>query len=69
MINNELILSMESKNTKEIEAAPNGEPLVYQDLNEEIHEAINDGFERIVLNDVCGQRFIGAALQGDLEIL
>ena len=69
MINNELILSMESKNTKEIEAAPNGEPLVYQDLNEEIHEAINAGFERIVLNDVCGQRFIGASLQGDLEII
>ena len=53
----------------EINAAPNGEPLKYRELNEEIHHVIKKGYNRIVLNNVCGQRFIGASLQGDLEII
>lgn len=69
MINSELVLSTEDKKLKEIEAAPEGNPLIYKDLNEEIHKALNEGFERIILNNVCGQRFIGASLQGDLEII
>lgn len=69
MINDELVLGIETKRIKEIEAAPNGEPLVYQVLNEKIHKAINNGFERIVINNVCGQRFIGASLQGNLELI
>ncbi|MFX0081873.1 MAG: hypothetical protein ACFE94_08980 [Candidatus Hodarchaeota archaeon] len=33
-----------------------------------IHNAVNNNCKKIVLNNVCGQRFIGAALQGDVEI-
>ncbi len=50
-----------------INSAPNGEPIEYKTLNEQIHEAVNSGYKKIILNDVCGQRFIGASLQGDLE--
>ena len=69
MINSEIVLGTEDKEFKEIEAAPKGNPLIYKVLNEKIHKAINEGFKRIVINDVCGQRFIGASLQGDLEII
>ncbi|MFX1411443.1 MAG: hypothetical protein ACFFA6_13915 [Promethearchaeota archaeon] len=34
-----------------------------------IHEAINNNRKKIVLNNVCGQRFIGAAIQGEIEII
>ena len=54
--------------TIEIDAAPSGEPMDYRDLNEIIHEAVDNNYKNIVLNNVCGQRFIGAALQGDLSI-
>lgn len=56
-------------NEIEINAAPNGVPLDYKHLNEQIHEAIDQGYTKIILNDVCGQRFIGASLQGDLELI
>lgn len=69
MIESSIILSKEERKTIEIEAFPNGEPLRYQELNEQIHKAIRKGYERIVLNDVCGQRFIAASLQGDLELI
>ncbi|MFX1258586.1 MAG: hypothetical protein ACFFAN_12045 [Promethearchaeota archaeon] len=65
----EIINKLENKKTIEIDAAPNGVPLTYQELNELIHQAINDGYEKLLLNDVCGQRFIGASLQGDLELI
>lgn len=52
----------------EIDAAPNGNPIDYRELNAMIHEAINANFKNIILNNVCGQRFIGAALQGDIVI-
>ena len=53
---------------KPINAAPNGVPMNYKELNEEIHRAIIEGNQRIILNDICGQRFIGASVSGDLEI-
>ena len=68
MIKSSLILSKDERKTIEIDAAPDGEPLIYQELNEKIHEAIRNGYDRLVLNDICGQRFIGAALQGEVEI-
>lgn len=59
---------MNRKKIKEINAAPEGNPLKYKILNENIHQAINEDAKKIILNNVCGQRFIGASLQGDLEI-
>lgn len=53
----------------EINAAPEDHPLDYKELNEKIHQAIDSGYKKIVLNDVCGQRFIGASLQGELELI
>jgi glutamate synthase domain-containing protein 3 len=64
-----MIQPMEDKTIIEIEAAPNGNPLNYRTLNEKIHEAIRNNYKKIILNNVCGQRFIGASLQGDLEIV
>ncbi len=55
--------------TVEIDAAPNGDPMDYKELNEMIHQAVNINCKKIILHNVCGQRFIGAALQGDIEIL
>jgi glutamate synthase domain-containing protein 3 len=59
---------MEKEKIKEINAAPEGVPLNYKELNEQIHHAINKGTKHLMLNKVCGQRFIGASLQGDLKI-
>jgi glutamate synthase domain-containing protein 3 len=53
----------------EIDAAPNENPLDYKELNENIHQAIKKGYTKIILNNVCGQRFIGASLQGNFDIL
>ncbi|MFW9940999.1 MAG: hypothetical protein ACFFFT_08155 [Candidatus Thorarchaeota archaeon] len=52
----------------EIDAAPNGDPIDYRELNSMIHDAVDKNYKKIVLNNVCGQRFIGAALQGEIEI-
>ncbi|MBY9006649.1 MAG: hypothetical protein KGD63_07810 [Candidatus Lokiarchaeota archaeon] len=60
---------MNGNNSIEIDCAPNGKPLNYKILNEEIHQVINSGYKKIILNKVCGQRFIGASLQGDLEFV
>ncbi len=54
--------------TVEINAAPNGDPMDYKELNELIHQAVNANYKKIILHNVCGQRFIGAALQGEIEI-
>ena len=51
-----------------IEAAPNRDPMDYRELNNKIHEAVGKNYKHIILNNICGQRFIGAALQGDIEI-
>ena len=69
MINSSLILSKEERKSIEIDAAPDGDPLTYQELNEKIHEVIGKGYDRLILNDVCGQRFIAASIQGDIEII
>ncbi|MFX1280110.1 MAG: hypothetical protein ACFFA3_11880 [Promethearchaeota archaeon] len=53
----------------EINAAPSGEPLDYKELNTQINDAISANYRNIVLNNVCGQRFIGAALQGNIKII
>jgi glutamate synthase domain-containing protein 3 len=59
---------MERKNVKKINAALDGKPMNYKVLNEKIHQAIDKGAEKIVLYNVCGQRFTGASLQGKLVI-
>ena len=52
----------------EINAALNNGPLDYKELNEKIHQALRNDNKNILLNNVCGQRFIGASLQGDFEL-
>ena len=71
-MNMEEKLVLDKKETRrfiEIEVSPHENPLNYQQLNEQIHEAIKQGYQKIILNNVCGQRFIGASLQGDLELI
>ncbi len=51
-----------------IDATLNKVPLRYPVLNEQIHKVINDGYKNIVLKHVAGQRFIAAALTGDISI-
>ena len=51
-----------------ISAIEDGTPLPYKKLNQLIHDEIDAGSKNIILNDVCGQRFIGAALKGDIKI-
>ncbi|MFX0071208.1 MAG: hypothetical protein ACFFAO_08975 [Candidatus Hermodarchaeota archaeon] len=69
MIEKVILSKIELRKLIEVNACPNGNPLSYQELNEKIHQTIKEGYDRIVLNNVCGQRFIGASLQGDLEIV
>jgi glutamate synthase domain-containing protein 3 len=45
-----------------------GAIISYQKLNQLIHDRVNEGHKKIILNNVCGQRFIGAALEGDIKI-
>lgn len=51
-----------------IDAAPNGNPMDYRKLNGLIHQAIDQSYKKLTLNNICGQRFIGASLQGDLKV-
>lgn len=45
------------------------EGLHYKVLNEKIYQAIKKGYKKIILNNVCGQRYIGDGLKGnDIEI-
>jgi glutamate synthase domain-containing protein 3 len=62
-------LEISFKEPYRIDAAPDGEPLDYRDLNAKVYEAVNANYKKIILNNVCGQRFIGAALQKDVEII
>ncbi|HIE36127.1 MAG TPA: hypothetical protein EYP89_02695 [Candidatus Omnitrophica bacterium] len=42
----------------------------YKILNEKIHQVIKKGYKRIILEEVCGQRYIGDGLQSkDVEII
>lgn len=44
--------------------------LHYKVLNEKIHQAINKGFKKVILDGVCGQRYIGDGLKGEeIEII
>ncbi len=54
-------------NAVTIDAAPKLVPLKYQTLNEQIHRAIDEGYKDITLINVVGQRFIAAALSGDIR--
>lgn len=51
-----------------IDASPNRIPIKYQVLNEQIHQILNEGYKHIKLINVVGQRFIGAALSGDIRL-
>ncbi len=51
-----------------IDAVEDGSPMPYKKLNQLIHEGLDKGYKRIILNNVCGQRFLGAALEGDIQI-
>jgi glutamate synthase domain-containing protein 3 len=62
------VLEFELENKIEIDAAPNGNPVESKELNMLIHEAIDSNYNDIRINNVCGQRFIGAALKGDIMI-
>ncbi|MFW9928494.1 MAG: hypothetical protein ACFFD1_03800 [Candidatus Thorarchaeota archaeon] len=64
----ENILEFELENKIEIDAAPNDNPIGSKELNMLIHEAIDSNYKDIRINNVCGQRFIGAALKGDIMI-
>lgn len=59
---------MRGQKTKSIKI--NAEGLYYKVLNEKVHKAINKGYKKIILNNVCGQRYIGDGLRGeDIEII
>ena len=51
-----------------IEAVKDGSPISYKALNQIIHDKIDEGIKNIYLKNVSGQRFIGAAIQGDIKI-
>jgi glutamate synthase domain-containing protein 3 len=40
----------------------------YKDLNERIHQLVNKGEKHIELTNVCGHKFIGDGLKGDVKI-
>ncbi|MGV9172444.1 MAG: hypothetical protein ACOC44_05230 [Promethearchaeia archaeon] len=63
------IQKIEERKEININAAPNGKPIKYKILNEKIYQSIEEGSTRIILNNVCGQRFIGASLQGDIQLI
>lgn len=59
---------MKEQRTKS--ATINAEGLHYKVLNEKIRQAIKKGYKKIILNNVCGQRYIGDGLRGnDIEII
>jgi glutamate synthase domain-containing protein 3 len=42
--------------------------LHYREFNERIHEALDNGATELILQNVCGQRYIGAGLDVDVRI-
>ncbi len=46
----------------------NAENLHYRELNEKIHQTVNNGTKDIILDNINGQRYIGTGLSGDLKI-
>jgi len=57
-----------SSKTVTIDATIGKIPLRYQVLNEQIHRVIDEGYKTIMIKNVAGQRFIGAALVGEINI-
>jgi len=53
-----------AKNTVTIDA----EGVYYRELNKQLRVAVESGVERIVLKNVCGQRYIGTDLNKAVEI-
>lgn len=51
-----------------IDAEPEGRKLYHKELNKEIRKAIRDGYNWIVLENVKGQRFIGAGIKEKVTI-
>lgn len=51
-----------------IDASPDGRLLHHKELNDKIREAIRQGYEWIVVKNVCGQRFIGAGITAPVTI-
>lgn len=41
---------------------------LYKDLNKKLREAVFDGSDKILLKNVCGQRYIGTDLNREVEI-
>ena len=57
-------------NTRKRKLKIDAEELHYRTLNEKIREAIGNGYKKIVLENVCGQRYIGDGLTNkDVEII
>lgn len=59
-------LKIKSLKVAEIEA----EGIHYRILNKKIHQAVEEGYRKIILENVCGQRYIGDGLRGsDVQII
>jgi glutamate synthase domain-containing protein 3 len=43
--------------------------LIYRELNVRLRDAVGNGTERIVLQNVCGQRYIGTGMHGGVMYL
>ncbi len=51
-----------------IDALKNGEPLHYKEFNQLVHQAIDEGYTKLKLINVYGQRFIAAAVEKKVSI-
>lgn len=58
----------EADKTTVIDAEPSGERLHHRELNKMIRKAVREGFNHIILENVKGQRFIGAGIKGNTTI-
>jgi len=59
---------MEQARKITIDAEPQGNKLHYRELNEKIRKAVREGFSHITVNNVSGQRFIGAGIKERVTI-
>lgn len=51
-----------------IDGLKNGIPLHYKEFNEMVHKAIDEGYTRLKLVNIYGQRFIGAGVEKKINI-
>ncbi len=61
-------MKMDQQKKFTIDAEPQGKKLHHKELNEKIRKAIKDGHTWITLNNVSGQRFIGAGIKEKVTI-